>query len=46
MRHFGSARAIASASVEDLTEVAGISRDLAEQVKEHIGSGRAEAASS
>ena len=46
IRHFGSARAIASASVEDLTEVAGISRDLAEQVKEHIGSGRAEAASS
>lgn len=46
IRHFGSARAIASASVEDLTEVAGISRDLAEQVKEHIGSGRAEVASS
>jgi excinuclease ABC subunit C len=45
IRHFGSARAIAAASVEDLTEVAGISRDLAEQVKEHIGSGRAEATS-
>jgi excinuclease ABC subunit C len=44
MRHFGSARAIAAASVEDLAAVEGMTRDVAEKVKEHIGSGRAEAA--
>jgi excinuclease ABC subunit C len=42
IRHFGSARAIASASVEDLAAVAGIGPELAEQIKEHIGSGQAE----
>ncbi len=43
IRRFGSARAIAVASVEELMEVEGISRELAERVKEQIGSGRAEA---
>ncbi len=43
IRRFGSARAIAAASVEELMEVEGISRELAERVKEQIGSGRAEA---
>jgi excinuclease ABC subunit C len=42
IRHFGSARAIASASVEDLSAVTGIGPELAEQIKEHIGSGLAE----
>jgi excinuclease ABC subunit C len=42
IRHFGSARAIAAASVEELTAVPGITRDVAERVKEQIGSGRAE----
>jgi excinuclease ABC subunit C len=42
IRHFGSARAIAAATIDELTEVSGISRDLAEQVKEHIGGGKAE----
>jgi excinuclease ABC subunit C len=41
MRHFGSARAIAAASIEELTAVKGMTRDAAERVKEHIGSGRA-----
>ncbi len=41
MRHFGSARAIAAATVEELAAVEGIGRDVAEQVKEHIGNGRA-----
>src|SRR5262249_29974417 len=43
MRRFGSARAIASASVEELAAVDGMTRDVAERVKELIGSGRAEA---
>ena len=43
IRHFGSARAIAAASVEELAGVSGVSRELAERIKEHIGSGRAEA---
>jgi excinuclease ABC subunit C len=43
IRRFGSARAIAAASIEDLAAVTGMNRDLAERVKEHIGSGRAEA---
>jgi excinuclease ABC subunit C len=41
MRHFGSARAIAAASIEDLLAVKGMTRDSAERVKEHIGNGRA-----
>jgi len=43
IRHFGSARAIAAASTEDLASVSGVSRELAERIKEHIGTGRAEA---
>ena len=46
LRHFGSARAIATATVEELAAVDGMSRDVAERVKEHIGSGRAEAVES
>ncbi len=42
IRHFGSARAIAAASVDDLAAVDGMTRDIAERVKEHIGNGRAE----
>jgi excinuclease ABC subunit C len=41
IRRFGSARAIAVASVDDLAAVDGFSRELAARVKEHIGSGRA-----
>jgi excinuclease ABC subunit C len=41
LRHFGSARAIASASVEEIAMVEGMTRDVAERVKEHIGSGQA-----
>ena len=41
LRHFGSARAIASASVEEIAAVEGMTRDVAERVKEHIGSGQA-----
>ncbi|HEX8727953.1 MAG TPA: excinuclease ABC subunit UvrC [Ktedonobacterales bacterium] len=41
VRRFGSARAIAAASVEDIAAVDGMNRDLAERVKEFIGSGRA-----
>ncbi|HEV2457535.1 MAG TPA: helix-hairpin-helix domain-containing protein, partial [Ktedonobacterales bacterium] len=41
IRRFGSARAIAVASVDELAAVDGFSRELAERVKEHIGSGRA-----
>jgi len=41
VRHFGSARAIAAASVEDIAAVNGMNHDLAERVKEFIGSGRA-----
>lgn len=43
IRHFGSARAIAAASVEELASISGVSRELAERIKEHIGTGRAEA---
>ena len=46
MRHFGSARAIAAATVEELAAIDGMTRDAAERVKEHIGSGRAEAVES
>ena len=41
LRHFGSARAIASASVEEIAAVEGMTRDVAERVKEHIGNGQA-----
>ncbi len=41
VRHFGSARAIAAATVEDIAAVDGMNHDLAERVKEFIGSGRA-----
>lgn len=41
IRRFGSARAIAVASVDELAAVDGFSRELAARVKEHIGSGRA-----
>ncbi|HEY7976498.1 MAG TPA: excinuclease ABC subunit UvrC [Ktedonobacterales bacterium] len=41
VRHFGSARAIAAATVEDIAAVNGMNHDLAERVKEFIGSGRA-----
>src|SRR5262249_22154474 len=44
IRHFGSARAIAAATVEELAAVEGMTRDAAERVREHIGSGRGEAA--
>ncbi len=42
IRRFGSARAIAAASVEELAAVDGMTREVAERVKEQIGSGRAE----
>ncbi len=41
IRHFGSARAIAAASVEELAAVEGMSHAAAERVKEQIGNGRA-----
>jgi excinuclease ABC subunit C len=41
IRRFGSARAIAAATLEDLTSVEGMTRDAAEKVLEHIGNGRA-----
>ncbi len=41
IRHFGSARSIASASVEDIAAIAGMNHELAERVKEFIGNGRA-----
>jgi len=43
IRHFGSARAIAAATVEDIAAVDGMTREIAERVREHIGNGRAEA---
>jgi excinuclease ABC subunit C len=43
LRHFGSARAIARASVEEIAAVEGMTREVAERVKEHIGSGQAAA---
>jgi excinuclease ABC subunit C len=39
IKRFGSLKAIAAASVDDLTQVEGISREIAERVKEHIGTG-------
>jgi excinuclease ABC subunit C len=41
MRHFGSARAIAAASVEEIASVEGMGQEIAARVKEHIGDGRA-----
>jgi excinuclease ABC subunit C len=43
IKRFGSARAIAAASLEDLLAVDGMTRDAAVRVLEHIGNGRAEA---
>jgi excinuclease ABC subunit C len=37
MKHFGSVRAISAASVEDLAALDGMTRDVAEKVKEYIG---------
>ena len=42
IRHFGSARAIAAATLDELASVPGITRDIAERLKEQIGSGRVE----
>jgi excinuclease ABC subunit C len=39
IKRFGSLRAIAAAPIEDLIQVEGISREMAERVKEHIGTG-------
>lgn len=41
IKHFGSARAIAAASLDELAAVDGMTRDVAERVLEHIGNGRA-----
>jgi len=41
MRHFGSARAIAAATVEEIASVEGMGPEIAERVKERIGDGRA-----
>jgi excinuclease ABC subunit C len=45
IKRFGSARAIAAASLDDLLAVDGMTRDAAERVLEHIGNGRAIATS-
>ena len=37
LKHFGSVRAISSASVDDLAALEGMTRDAAEKVKEYIG---------
>ena len=37
MKHFGSLRAIAAASIDELTALDGMTRDAAEKVKEYIG---------
>jgi excinuclease ABC subunit C len=39
MKHFGSVRAISAASLEELAELDGMTRDAAEKVKEYIGRG-------
>src|SRR5262249_42326342 len=41
LRHFGSARAIANATVDEIAAVEGMNREVAERLKEHIGSGQA-----
>jgi len=42
LQHFGSARAIAASTVEELAQVAGISQEIAERVREYVGNGHAE----
>lgn len=37
LKHFGSVRAISSASIDELTALDGMTRDAAEKVKEYIG---------
>src|SRR6266571_4581612 len=37
MKHFGSVRAISTASIDDLAALDGMTRDAAEKVKEYIG---------
>lgn len=37
MKHFGSIRAISTASIEELAAISGMTRDAAEKVKEFIG---------
>ena len=37
MKHFGSVRAISSASLDELAALDGMTRDAAEKVKEYIG---------
>src|SRR5205807_1339147 len=37
MKHFGSVRAISAASIDELAELDGMTRDAAEKVKEYIG---------
>jgi excinuclease ABC subunit C len=37
LRHFGSVRAIAAASIDDLAAIDGMTHDAAERVKEYIG---------
>jgi excinuclease ABC subunit C len=44
LRHFGSVRAIAAASVDDLAGIEGMTRDAAERVKEYIGAKEVQAA--
>jgi excinuclease ABC subunit C len=41
IKHFGSTRAIAAATLDELVAVDGMTRDAAERVLEHIGNGRA-----
>ncbi|HET8844583.1 MAG TPA: helix-hairpin-helix domain-containing protein, partial [Ktedonobacteraceae bacterium] len=36
MQHFGSVKAISAASVDELSSVDGMTRDVAEKIKEHI----------
>jgi excinuclease ABC subunit C len=37
LRHFGSVRALRAASPADIATVPGVSRELAQQVAEHLG---------
>ena len=39
MKHYGSVKAIAAASIDDLAALNGMTRDAAEKVKEYIGRG-------
>lgn len=36
MQHFGSIKAISAASIDELSAVSGMTRDVAEKIKEHI----------